>query len=118
MHLLKAVALPDNVKKVEVIVLGNPSKSLALIEGLVARLEVLDFDDKAAIHAAEIRAELAKKGTPIGHYDVLIAGHARSCGLVLVSNNLREFERVSGLWLDVQGVKKSYPIFAKRLVKE
>lgn len=79
---------------------NNPSKSLALIEGLAARLEVLDFDDKAATHAAEIRAELTKKGTPIGHYDVLIAGHARSCGLVLVSNNLREFERVSGLRLE------------------
>lgn len=72
----------------------TPTKSLALIEGLAA--EVLDFDD----NAAEIRTELAKKGTPIGHYDVLIAGHARSRGLILVSNNLREFERVGGLRLE------------------
>lgn len=78
----------------------TPTKSLALIEGLAARLEVLDFDDNAAAHSAEIRAELAKKGTPIGHYDVLIAGHARSRGLILVSNNLREFERVGGLRLE------------------
>ncbi|ULJ65429.1 type II toxin-antitoxin system tRNA(fMet)-specific endonuclease VapC [Wielerella bovis] len=78
----------------------TPTKSLALIEGLAARLEVLDFDENAAAHSAEIRAELAKKGTPIGHYDVLIAGHARSRGLVLVSNNLREFERVGGLRLE------------------
>ena len=42
----------------------------------------------------------SRKGTPIGHYDVLIAGHARSRGLVLVSNNLREFERVDGLRLE------------------
>ncbi|MDO4433320.1 MAG: tRNA(fMet)-specific endonuclease VapC [Alysiella sp.] len=76
------------------------TKSLALIEGLAARLQVLDFDENAAAHSAEIRAELAKKGTPIGHYDVLIAGHARSRGLVLVSNNLREFERVGGLRLE------------------
>lgn len=78
----------------------TPTKSLALIEGLAARLEVLDFDENAAAHSAEIRAELAKKGTPIGHYDVLIAGHARSRGLILVSNNLREFERVGGLRLE------------------
>ena len=78
----------------------NPAKSLAVVEGMAARLEVLDFDTHAAAHAAEIRAELAKQGTPIGHYDVLIAGHARSQGLVLVSNNLREFERVDGLRLE------------------
>lgn len=78
----------------------TPTKSLALIEGLAARLEVLDFDENAAAHSAEIRAELAKKGTPIGHYDMLIAGHARSRGLILVSNNLREFERVGGLRLE------------------
>ena len=78
---------------------SQPEKSLALIEGMAARLEVLNFDEHAAAHAAEIRADLARKGTPIGHYDVLIAGHARSRGLVLVSNNLREFERVDGLRL-------------------
>ena len=79
---------------------SQPEKSLALIEGMAARLEVLNFDEHAAAHAAEIRADLARKGTPIGHYDVLIAGHARSHGLVLVSNNLREFERVDGLRLE------------------
>ena len=79
---------------------SQPEKSQALIEGMAARLEVLNFDEHAAAHAAEIRADLARKGTPIGHYDVLIAGHARSRGLVLVSNNLREFERVDGLRLE------------------
>ena len=79
---------------------AHPEKSLAIVEGLAARLDVLPFDDEAAAHAADIRAELAKQGTPIGHYDVLIAGHARSRGLVLVSNNVREFERVSGLRLE------------------
>ena len=79
---------------------SQPEKSLALIEGMAARLEVLSFDEHAAAHAAEIRADLARKGTPIGHYDVLIVGHARSRGLVLVSNNLREFERVDGLRLE------------------
>lgn len=79
---------------------NNPARSLALVEGMAARLEVLHFDDAAAAHAADIRADLARKGTPIGDYDVLIAGHARSRGLILVSNNVREFERVMGLRLE------------------
>jgi tRNA(fMet)-specific endonuclease VapC len=44
-----------------------------------------------------LRAELARSGNPIGPYDQLIAGHARSKGLILVTNNLREFNRVPGL---------------------
>lgn len=78
----------------------NSERALADVEGLAARLIVLDFDPPAAAHAAQIRAELANKGTPIGPYDALIAGHARSQGLILVSNNLREFERVEGLRLE------------------
>lgn len=77
-----------------------PEKNLTVVEGFAARVEVLDFDTEAAAHAGQIRAELAKKGTPIGPYDQMIAGHARSRGLVLVSNNLKEFERVDGLRLE------------------
>jgi tRNA(fMet)-specific endonuclease VapC len=61
---------------------------------------VLHFDNAAASHSGQIRAELKSKGTPIGPYDVLIAGHARSLGLVLVTNNTREFERVDGLRIE------------------
>lgn len=75
-------------------------KNLAAIEGLFGRLDVLDFDFAAAQNAGELRAELARSGTPIGPFDTMIAGHARSLGLVLVSNNLREFERVEGLRLE------------------
>jgi tRNA(fMet)-specific endonuclease VapC len=67
---------------------------------LLARLDVLDFDLSASMHAGEIRAELAARGTPIGPYDTMIAGQARSLGLVLVSNNTGEFARVSGLRLE------------------
>ena len=63
----------------------------------IANVEVLAFDSDAAEHAGEIRADLAKAGTPIGGYDVLIAGHARSRGLAVVTNNVREFARVPGL---------------------
>ncbi len=79
---------------------SNIEKNLMEIEGLVARLDVLSYEDSAAIHAGQIRAELAKKGTPIGPYDHMIAGHARSLGLVLVTNNLKEFKRVDGLRLE------------------
>ena len=60
-------------------------------------MEVLPFGPEAADHAADIRADLERKGTPIGGYDVLIAGHARSKGLVVVTGNLGEFSRVEGL---------------------
>ena len=74
-----------------------PERNLAVIEGFAARLEVLPFDKEAAAHNGMIRSELAKAGKPIGPYDQMIAGHARSRGFIVVTNNLREFERVPGL---------------------
>ena len=74
-----------------------PERNLSVIEGFAARLEVLSYDEMAASHTGQLRAELARGGTPIGPYDQLIAGHARSRGLILVTNNLREFNRVPGL---------------------
>ena len=75
-------------------------RNLNDIEGLTARMEVLDFDVPAALHFGQIRAELARNGKSIGPYDAMIAGHARSRGLVLVTNNTREFNRVQGLRLE------------------
>jgi len=71
---------------------AQPEKNLRDIEGFIGRLRVLHYDEKAAFHTAQIRVELEKSGTPIGGYDQMIAGHARSCGLVvgqtiLVSSN-------------------------------
>ena len=74
-------------------------RNLDVVEGLLARIDVLDFDLAAAEHAGQIRAELATSGRPIGPFDVLIAGHARSRGLSLVTNSIAEFERVGGLRL-------------------
>ena len=76
---------------------SNPQRNLGVVEGFAARLEVLKYDQEAAAHTGQLRAELAKAGTPIGPYDQMIAGHARSQGLILVTNNTREFERVPGL---------------------
>lgn len=73
------------------------SRNLRDVENFLARLEVKDFDAYAAIHAGQIRAELAKVGKPIGPYDQMIAGHARSLGLTLVTNNIGEFSRVPGV---------------------
>lgn len=76
---------------------ARPTHNLAQVEDFVSRLEVLQYGPKAAAHYGDIRSDLERKGTPIGVNDLHIAGHARSEGLVLVSNNLREFERVEGL---------------------
>ncbi|MBP2198370.1 type II toxin-antitoxin system tRNA(fMet)-specific endonuclease VapC [Pantoea cypripedii] len=74
-----------------------PERNLRTVEDFVSRLDVLSYDEKAAFHYGSIRADLEKKGTPIGLNDLHIAAHARSSGLTLVSNNLREFSRVNGL---------------------
>ena len=63
-------------------------------------ITVLDFHMYAAEEYGKIRAELERKGTPIGPMDLLIAGHARSEGLILVTNNTREFQRVEGLTVE------------------
>lgn len=76
---------------------ARPSQARQQVEAFAARLEVLAFDPEAAGHYAEIRADLEHKGQVIGPYDLMIAGHARSRGLVVVTGNLREFERVAGL---------------------
>ena len=74
-------------------------RNLADIEAMTARLEVLPLDNTAAYHFGQIRADLYRRGQPIEPYDMLIAGHARSSGLQLVTNNVREFSRVPGLLL-------------------
>lgn len=71
--------------------------NLRQVEDFTSRLEVLEYNRKAADHYGDIRADLERKGTPIGVNDLHISAHARSEGLVLVTNNLREFERVAGL---------------------
>jgi tRNA(fMet)-specific endonuclease VapC len=76
---------------------ARPVENRQAVEAFAERLEVLDFDGDAAAHAGEIRAELERQGRPIGSYDLLIAGHARSRGLIVVTGNLDEFERVDGL---------------------
>ncbi len=77
-----------------------PQRSLAVVEDFCSRLDVQEYGAKAAQHYGQIRADLERRGTPIGVNDIHIAAQARSEGLTLVSNNLREFERVEGLLLE------------------
>lgn len=79
---------------------ARPEGNLRQVEDFISRLEVLPYGLKAAAHYGEIRTDLERLGTPIGVNDLHIAGHARSEGLVLVTNNLREFERVKALRLE------------------
>ena len=76
---------------------ARPVENRNFVEAFAARMEVLDFDADAAAHAGEIRAELQRQGRSIGSHDLLIAKHARSRGLVVVTGNLAEFQRVEGL---------------------
>jgi tRNA(fMet)-specific endonuclease VapC len=69
----------------------------AALDAFLKYIEVLDFPDRASLHYARIRADLRKLGTMIGANDLLIAAHARSLGLTLVTNNPRGFGRVSRL---------------------
>ena len=83
---------------------AKPVENRRAVDDFAARLEVLPFDEAAADHAADIRADLERRGQMIGGYDVLIAGQARSRGLTVVTGNLGEFRRVEGLrcedWLE------------------
>jgi tRNA(fMet)-specific endonuclease VapC len=76
---------------------ARPVEGRTKVEGFAARLEVLSFDGEAAAHYADIRADLERRGQVIGPYDLMIAGHARSRGLIVVTGNLGEFARVAAL---------------------
>ncbi len=76
---------------------ARPAANLDAIEHFAARLEVLPFTAKAAAHYGQIRAQLEREGRPAGAYEMMIGGHARGEGLVVVTNNVREFERMESV---------------------
>ena len=75
----------------------NATKSEEALKLFLQYVQVLPYPVEAAEDYGQIRAELKRRGAPIGGNDLLIAAHARSLGLVLVTNNMREFSRVPGL---------------------
>ena len=85
-------------------------RSEAALAKFLLPLNLIDLDRSSALEAAAIRAQLEKKGMPIGPYDLLIAGLARSRDWILVTNNESEFSRIDGLkienWAEGEGTKR------------
>ncbi|MEG4634483.1 type II toxin-antitoxin system VapC family toxin [Microcoleus sp. AR_TQ3_B6] len=75
----------------------SPAKRTQQLQQLLSRVNLVPFDRDSAVAAAKIRAQLEQQGTPIGPIDVLIAGTAASLQATLVTHNVKEFSRVSGL---------------------
>lgn len=76
---------------------NNPNKNLQTLRGFLGAIICLPFDERCAYLFGALRADLEKRGTPIGPYDMLIAAQALSTKSILVTNNLREFQHVPGL---------------------
>jgi len=76
------------------------AQALGVLQELKHYIPVLPMEPEVAEHYADIRNVLARQGAPIGNNDLWIAAHARALDLTLVSNNLREFERIAGLKLE------------------
>jgi len=76
----------------------NQRANLDIVEGFASRVEVISYNQTAAYQFGQLKQEL--KGQTIGPYDLMIAAHARSLGLILVTNNTNEFDRVDGLRIE------------------
>jgi tRNA(fMet)-specific endonuclease VapC len=77
-----------------------PDKNRDALDEFLAPFEIIPFDDRAAQEYGRIRAYLERKGTLIGSMDMLIAAHAQSLGVTLVTNNVKEFKRVPHLQVE------------------
>jgi tRNA(fMet)-specific endonuclease VapC len=76
---------------------SKPEKNHLALTQFLAPMEILSYGDAAAQHYGKLRVYLEKHGTPIGSLDMLIAAHALSTGCILITNNIKEFERVPNL---------------------
>ncbi len=81
---------------------GRP-KLVELVEAYLERLAILDWTNEVSGHYARIRSQLERSGKPIGNMDLLIASHAVSQRMILVTNNLKHFSNVPGLKVEVWG---------------
>jgi len=77
-----------------------PERNQANLTYFLRYVQVLEWTEAQSVEAAQLRCELARQGRPIGHYDTLIAAHARSLNVALVTHNTREFSRVAGLQVE------------------
>jgi len=79
---------------------SNAEKNREALEKFLTPIEIIDYGFEASVEYGKIRAELEKKGIPIGPLDMLIASHAQSLNVILVTNNVKEFERIPGLKIE------------------
>ncbi|MEM6614434.1 MAG: type II toxin-antitoxin system VapC family toxin [Cyanobacteria bacterium P01_C01_bin.72] len=79
---------------------NNPKRTLERQQAFLSRFVSLTFDDESALLAGQIRAKLASAGTPIRSYDLQIAAISLANNLILVTHNMRKFERVEGLQIE------------------
>lgn len=77
-----------------------PERNALALNQFLSIMDILPFDDEAAAEYGKICATLRRQGTPIGVMDMLIAAHAKAKGLIIVTNNVGEFERIEGLGLE------------------
>ncbi len=82
---------------------GRVAENMERLERFLLPLEVVPFDAEAGRQYGRVRSELKRTGRPIGPNDLLIAAHALSLDVTLVTNNFREFRRVSGLRVEQWG---------------
>jgi tRNA(fMet)-specific endonuclease VapC len=78
-------------------------KLTELVDAYLDRIAILDWTNEVTRHYTRIRSQLERSGTPIGNMDLLIASHAVSQGMIVVTNNLKHFSNVSGLKVEVWG---------------
>ncbi len=79
---------------------GNPTRNRKAVDLVTEELALIPFDEAAAVEYGKVRLELEERGKVIGPLDMLIAAHARSAHVTLVTNNLREFQRVAALLVE------------------
>jgi tRNA(fMet)-specific endonuclease VapC len=79
---------------------SDSEKNREALEKFLTPVEIIDYGYDATVEYGKIRAELENKGVPIGPLDMLIASHAKSLDVILVTNNVREFERIPGLRIE------------------
>ena len=96
-QVMSAVTFAELTYGVQASAAAKRKQNQSVLDSLVLHLAVLDWPQDAAKHYAEIRADLKKRGAQLGAADLMIAAHARVMGAIVVTNNLKDFERVKGL---------------------
>jgi tRNA(fMet)-specific endonuclease VapC len=96
-QLMSAVTLAELSYGVQASAAAQRKQNQAVLDGLVLHLTVLDWPQEAAVHYAQIRLDLKKRGAQLGAADLMIAAHALAVGATVVTNNTKDFGRVKGL---------------------